>query len=64
MGCRNPVHHAVMVGRLDVVKFIVEDWGADPEFLDGKGRHTIDLARESHHDDVVEYLRALSERSL
>lgn len=49
-----------MEGRLDVVKFLVENWGADPEIPDGKGRHAIDLAHDSRHDGVAEYLLAIS----
>ena len=60
VGCRNPLHHAVMEGRLDVVKVLVEGWGADPEVPDGKGRQAIDLARGSRHDDVAEYLLAIT----
>ena len=59
IGCSDPLHHAVMEGRLDVVKLLV-GWGANPETRDGKGRHTIALARLSHHDDVEEYLQDLS----
>ncbi|KAL8790512.1 MAG: hypothetical protein Q9195_006343 [Heterodermia aff. obscurata] len=59
IGCRNPLHHAVMEGRLDVVKLLV-GWGANPDVRDGKGRHPITLARVSNHDEVVNYLQNLS----
>ena len=52
-----------MVRRFDVGKLLVEDEGEDPEIPDVKGLHTIELTWESHHDDVVVYLRALSGRS-
>ena len=59
IGCNVPLHVASRTGDLDVVKFLVAH-GADARKPDGKGQLPIQHARESHHDDVVQYLTPIS----
>ena len=67
---RTVLHHAALNGQLKVVKYLVEDAGAilwlDTSFSgvkpwlppDADGKTALDLAADSGHADVVEYLQA------
>lgn len=58
-GLGTPLHKAAEIGRLDVVKHLIER-GADPLIPDARRQNALELAESKRHDDVIEYLRPLS----
>lgn len=58
-GLGTPLHKAADIGRLDIVKHLIER-GADPLIPDARRKLAIELAEGSGHHKVVEYLRPLS----
>ncbi|KAL8798384.1 MAG: hypothetical protein Q9182_006706 [Xanthomendoza sp. 2 TL-2023] len=57
-----PLQEAAGSGKLDAVKLLLAR-GADPRILDGRGLLAVDVAREKHHDEVVQYLAPLCTQS-
>ncbi|KAJ8000775.1 hypothetical protein DPEC_G00183830 [Dallia pectoralis] len=53
-----PLHDAARTGFLDTVKILVE-FNANPNTVDNKSCRPIDLARESGHQNVVEFLQTV-----
>jgi ankyrin repeat protein len=52
-GLGTPLHSAVVLGKLDVVVFLLEE-GADPDVRDSKGRLPVDCAMRYGHPELVE----------
>lgn len=55
MGLGPPLHTAASMGRLDVVRFLIEG-GADKTIKDRKGRTARDDAERLGHPEVAEFL--------
>ncbi|RMJ28606.1 Ankyrin repeat protein [Aspergillus sp. HF37] len=55
MGLGTPLHGAVVLGKRDVVVFLLEE-GADTYVRDSKGRSPVDCARPYGHPELVELL--------
>ncbi|XP_037619996.1 cyclin-dependent kinase 4 inhibitor B [Sebastes umbrosus] len=53
-----PLHDAARTGFLDTVRLLVQ-FLADPQAKDNTNNRPIDLARDSGHTDVVDFLQAL-----
>nr|ACO13316.1 Cyclin-dependent kinase 4 inhibitor B [Esox lucius] len=53
-----PLHDAARMGFPDTVKILVQ-YNANPNTLDNWNRRPIDLAKESGHQNVVEFLQTL-----
>ncbi|KAL3455070.1 putative hspc200 [Aspergillus heterothallicus] len=60
MGCGTPLHDAANVGKLHVVRYLLEH-GADPTIRDAKDRTPLDWAVKHEHFEVVTELRAAME---
>lgn len=58
-GLGTPLHKAAELGRLDIVKHLIEK-GADPLIPDARRQTALELAESNGYDQVVEYLRAFS----
>ncbi|XP_059903577.1 cyclin-dependent kinase 4 inhibitor B [Gadus macrocephalus] len=55
-----PLHDAAREGFLDTLRVLLE-FKADPGARDHFNSRPVDLARQSGHDDVVEFLKLLEE---
>ena len=53
-----PLHDAAREGFLDTVRLLLK-FKADPQARDHSNFQPVDLARQSGHDDVVEFLQSL-----
>lgn len=56
-----PLHHAATEGKLDVVKWLVQN-GADCAIKDKDGRTPVDRAKKKKHRDVVDFLKRAKPR--
>ncbi|XP_047481790.1 ankyrin repeat domain-containing protein 12-like isoform X3 [Penaeus chinensis] len=56
-----PLHHAATEGKLDVVKWLVQN-GADNTIKDKDGRLPVDRAKKKKHREVVDYLKRAKSR--
>ncbi|XP_037804170.1 trichohyalin-like isoform X2 [Penaeus monodon] len=56
-----PLHHAATEGKLDVVKWLVQN-GADSTIKDKDGRLPVDRAKKKKHRDVADYLKRAKPR--
>jgi ankyrin repeat protein len=54
--------HAAAAGHLEVVKYLVEEAGADVQRASSSGMTTLQMAVDSGHADIVEYLRLVISR--
>ena len=52
----NAVNLASAGGHLEVVKFLVETWGANFDVKNNDGKTALVLASSKSHFDVIEYL--------
>ena len=51
-----PLHHAARYGKLNIVKYFVEDLACDPSIKGMHGHSLATMASQVGHTDVVEYL--------
>ena len=59
---KTPLHLAAYNGKLDVVKYLVEEKGADVKAADNNGDTPLQWAVEEDHWDVVKYLEQKKEQ--
>jgi ankyrin repeat protein len=52
----NALHGAVFAGHLEIVKYLIEECGADPSCTNGMGCDAIWLSAGYDHVEVLEYL--------
>jgi len=57
-----PLMWAASMGHLAMVKYLVQN-GADMSLVDEHGETALDLAKESGHDEVVEYLERVMKKA-
>jgi len=55
----NALHNAAANGRLEVVVWLVQQGGASPLVLDGKGQTALQRAKNSSHEAVVQFLESV-----
>lgn len=53
-----PLHDAARSGFVDTVRLLVQN-RADPQARDGLGCRPVDLAKQNHHGDVVDFLESV-----
>ena len=56
---QHSLHHAAHLGRLDVVKYLIESHHYDPSYQDENERTPLHLASLEGHLDVVKYLATI-----
>ena len=52
----SPIHWATEIGRLDIVKLLVEEAGVDLRLRNARGMSPLDLAASYGHLEIVRYL--------